>query len=186
MAANPHQDVMTVEEYLAAEETAEVKHEYVFGRVYAMSGGTIGHDAVGNNLRALIHTHLRGGPCRLCGPDVMLRISPDIYYYPDAFVVCDGPLDPRAREIWTPRLVIEVLSDSTEAHDRGDKFKQYQTLATLSDYLLVDGRERGVERFRRSEHGLWLYERYAPEASLTLESIGLTTPIAAFYDGTGL
>ena len=186
MAADPQPSETSVEDYLRGEVAGTVKHEYVSGHVYAMSGGTIGHDAVGNNLRALIHAHLRGGPCRLCGPDVLLRVSPEVYYYPDAFVVCEGPLDPNAREISTPRLVIEVLSDSTEANDRGEKFKNYQTLDTCEEYSLVDGRKRGVERFRRSERGLWVYQRYAPDALITLETIGLTCSVADIYDGTGL
>ena len=186
MVANPHENTITVEEYLAQEAVGNVKHEYVDGYVYAMSGGTLAHDVVGNNVRAIIRDHVRGGTCRLFGPDVILRVNPQIYYYPDALVVCEDALDLTEREVRSPRLVVEVLSDSTEANDRGDKFKNYQTLATLDEYFLVEARRRSVERFRRSERGLWIYQQYAPDASVTLESIGLTCSIADLYDGTGM
>lgn len=186
MAANPRPDVMTVEEYLRAEEASPVKHEYVRGHIYAMAGGTLGHDRACNSMRALIFGHLRGTTCYLQGPDVMLRVSPEIYYYSDAFVFCGDTIDTTAREVSRPRLIIEVLSDSTEAIDRGDKFKNYQTLGTCEEYLLVDGRRRRVERFRRSERKLWVYQQYDPTDTLMLETIGLTCTIADIYDGTGL
>lgn len=177
---------MTVDEYLALEQTAEVKHEYVDGHVYAMSGGTIGHDTIANNMRTLIHTHLGDGPCRILGPDIRLRISPKVYYYPDALVICGETIADDAIEVTTPRLVIEVLSESTEANDRGDKFANYQTLTTCQEYLLIDSRRRSVERFRRTADRLWLYQRYTPEESVTLDTIGLTCPIATFYRLTAL
>lgn len=186
MATEPEETSMTAEEYLALEEVSEVKHEYVAGHVYAMSGGTLAHDAVGNNVRALIRAHVRGSRCRLFGPDVILRVSPEVYYYPDALVVCDDAIDLSVREVRTPRLIVEVLSGSTEANDRGAKFMSYQTLDTFEEYLLVDARRRSVERFRRGERRLWIYQQYAPHASVSLETIGLTCAMADFYDGTGM
>src|SRR5205085_6831127 len=132
----PEPATMTVEEYLALEQTSQVKHEYVRGYVYAMSGGTIAHDLIANAVRAVIGTHLGDGPCMVLGPDVRLRVSEVIYYYPDAMVTCDESLDLGALEVQTPRLVIEVLSDPTEASDRGDKFANVQTLDSFEEYLL--------------------------------------------------
>src|SRR5690349_12581416 len=132
MATEPEETRMTAEEYLALEEVSEVKHEFVAGHVYAMSGGTLAHDTVSNNMRA----HVRGSRCRLFGPDVILRVSPEVYYYPDALVVCDDAIDLSVREVRTPRLIVEVLSGSTEANDRGAKFMNCQTLGTFEEYLL--------------------------------------------------
>lgn len=187
MVAHSESVTMTVQDYLALEESSQVKHEYVHGHVYAMSGGTIVHDIIANNVRAIIRDHLRGGSCRLLGPDVRLRVSPTVYYYPDAIVICDDTLDLTDIEVRTPRSIVEVLSGSTEAHDRGGKFADYQTLNEFDEYVLVDSQRRGVERFRRAGgRGLWMYQRHEPDASVTIETIGLTCAVAAFYEGTAL
>ncbi len=186
MVAKPDDVFMTVEEYLALEETSPVKHEYVDGHVYAMSGGTIDHDTIANNIRAILVTQVGDESCRALGPDVRVRINPSISYYPDALVTCDATIDGGEHELTTPRLIVEVLSDSTEANDRGDKFANYQTLDTFEEYLLVASRRRSVERFRRTGRGLWLYQRYPPYEGVTLEAIGLTLPIDAFYRRTRL
>lgn len=104
--------------------------------------------------RAAIDAHLSDGPCAVHGPDVLVRVNPTVSYYPDALVMCDDNPDLRSREVTTPRLIVEVLFESTEANDRGGKRANYQTLATFEEYLLVESRSRAVERFRRGEHGL--------------------------------
>lgn len=181
MAAEPDDVSMTVEEYLALEEISQIKHEFVNGHVYAMSGGTLDHDTIANNVRAAFLAHISDDLCRPAGPDVRVRVSATIAYYPDALVVCDATLRGADREIHTPRLIVEVLSDSTEANDRGDKFANYQSLASFEEYLLVASRRRAVERFHRSESGLWHYHRYGPDDTVALESVGLSCPVAAFY-----
>jgi len=188
MVAQTEDMIMSVEEYLSLEEVSPLKHAYVDGHVYAMSGGTLTHDTIANNVRGEIRTHLRtrGGPCRPFGPDVRLRVSPTVYYYPDALVICEADLDFGAIEVTAPCLIVEVLSHSTEADDRGGKFADYQTLEKFEEYVLVDSRRRAVECFRRTEHGLWLYQRYDGDATITLETVGLTRPIAIFYEDTPL
>ena len=181
MVAHPTSTILSVEEYLAFERQSSDKHEYVDGRLYAMAGGTSAHDRIGNNVRTALDTYFGDGPCAVHGPDMRLRTSPTIYYYPDAFVTCDEVIDPTADELTTARLVVEVLSDSTEAKDRGDKFANYQTLPAVEEYVLVDGRQRAVERFRRAANNLWTYQRYGPQDTVTLESIGLVVPVAALY-----
>lgn len=186
MVAHASETTMTVEEYLALEETSQIKHEYVDGHVYAMSGGTSARDRIANNVRIALDTHLGDGPCAVHGPDLRLRISPTVYYYPDALVICDENIGDDAIEVTTPRLIVEVLSDSTEAHDRGQKFAHYQALVTLEEYLLIDARRRVVECFRRGGPSLWTYQRYAPHESVTLDTIALSYPIATFYRRTRL
>src|SRR5438270_12418513 len=131
MVAQPNPAVLSVAEYLALEATSREKHEYVNGRLYAMAGGTNAHDRIGNNIRSLINIHLGDGPCILHGPDVRLRVSPTVYYYPDAFVTCGQDIGAAAIEFDAARLVVEVISDSTEASDRGEKFINFQPLAAF-------------------------------------------------------
>jgi Uma2 family endonuclease len=184
MVAERKQPTITVAEYLALEAASRTKHEYVHGYVYAMAGGTLDHDTIANGLRNIIFNHLGDGPCRINGPDVRVRVGQAIYYYPDALVTCDTTISGTSIEVTAPHLLVEVLSDSTEAVDRGNKFGDYQTLPSLKEYLLVDSRRRSVEIYRRAEHNRWLYERYSADAAITLESIGLTCSVAAFYRHT--
>ena len=177
---------LSVPEYRALEESSQIKHEYIHGHIYAMAGGSLAHDVVAHNVRALIDAHLGDGPCRVLGPDVRLRVDDDTYYYPDALVVCDEWLDLTAVEVSLPCLIVEVLSEGTEVRDRGIKYAGYQTLSSCVEYLLVDARRRTVERYWRSENGVWRSERRAADGSLTLESIGLTCPVDALYRRTSL
>ncbi len=186
MVAHPTQATMTVEEYLALEETSEVKYEYVRSYVYAMPDVTFAHDRIANNVRTAFHSHLGDGPWRMQGPSLRVRVGDDAYYYPDAFVMRDDTVDGTATEITTPRLIVEVLSQSTEANDRGDKFADYQTLASFEEYLLVSSRRRSVERYHRTAQGTWTYQRYAPHDAVTLETIGLSLPVGTLYRGTQL
>ncbi len=186
MAAHPKQATMTVEEYLALEEASEVKHEYVRGYVYAMPDVTLAHDRIANNVRTALHIHLDDGPWRMQGPSLRVRVGDDAYYYPDAFVMRDDTADGTATEVTTPRLVVEVLSQSTEANDPGDKFADYQTLATFEEYLLVSSWRRSVERYRRTVPGTWTYQRYTPHDTVTLATIGLSLPVGTLYRDTQL
>ncbi len=142
----------TVAEYRALEDASDVKHEYVDGYLYAMSGGTLDHDTIANNVRRILGDHLAdagaGGDSRdVRGPDVQLHTSPTVYYYPDAIVTCGQMLAGAATELHDATLVVEVLSDSTATRDRGEKFTSYQLLPSFAEYLLVDGRERAAERY---------------------------------------
>ena len=186
MAAPPSHQAMSVAEYLTLEEGSLEKHEYVDGRLYAMAGGTYAHDRIGNNVRALINAHLGDGPCVLNGPDVRLRITPTLYYYPDAFVTCDQDIDAGSTELSGAHLILEILSTSTEAADRGEKFGNYQTLATCTEYVLIDSRRRMVEHFRRADGANWLYHRYVDGETVTLVSIDLTMPVSTLYLATGV
>lgn len=99
MVAQRERLTTTVEDYLALEEASPVKHQYVDGQVQAVTGGTVDHDRIANMIRALLDAHLADGPCAVLGPDVRLRVSPTIYYYPDAFVTCDAAIDGGALEV---------------------------------------------------------------------------------------
>jgi Uma2 family endonuclease len=186
MIALSNYTLLTPEEYLQLEEKSPIKHEYIDGQVYAMAGTTDTHNLVAGNLYTIIRNHLRGSNCRVYFADVKVRLEKrNHFYYPDIIVTCDD----RDRETATyksyPKLIIEVLSDSTEAFDRGDKFNDYQTLDSLEEYVLVNSKHQRVETFRRGEQGLWILQTYQGE-SFSLESINLTASFSDLYEDVTL
>ncbi|MBE9076815.1 Uma2 family endonuclease [Romeria aff. gracilis LEGE 07310] len=183
MVALP-QPSLTPDEYLQLEAESPVKHEYIGGEVYAMAGATDAHVTIAGNLFALLRSHVRGTGCRAYIADMKVRIeSHNRFYYPDVMVTCD----PRDTETTSykrfPKLVVEVLSDSTEAFDRGDKFMDYQALDSLEEYVLTNTRHQRVECFRRNEAGLWVLQYYTPETdAFRLESMDFSDTLAILYE----
>ena len=169
--------------YLAWEEAQPDKHEYVRGEVFAMTGARREHVTVSLNLAAALKAHLRGGPCRVYMADMKLRIvAADLGLYPDVLVTCD-PRD-HAADLYMshPVLVVEVLSETTAAYDRGDKFAAYRKLEGLREYLLVDIPARRLECFRRNAEGHWvLYEASGAE-QCRLDSVDLDLPLAQVFE----
>ena len=182
MIALSNYNNLTPEEYLQFEEKSPIKHEYIEGQIYAMAGTTDTHNIVSGNIYTIIRNHLRGSDCRVYFTDVKVRLEKrNHFYYPDIIVTCDN----RDRETATykrfPKLIVEVLSDSTEAFDRGDKFNDYQTLESLEEYVLVNSKHQRVETFRRGEQGLWILQTYQQE-SFSLQSINLTASLRDLYE----
>lgn len=188
MVAQPIIAHMSVEEYLAAEATSSIKHEYVEGRVYAMWGGTLDHSRIGRNAVTLLENHLDGSPCEALNSDMQVQISPAIFLYPDAVVTCDERDLQRGQvlQIHHPKLIVEVLSESTEAADRGRKFAEYRQIAEFEEYLLLDSERIAADHFRRDSGGAWSFTSYAAGDTITLHSVGLTCQIDAFYRRTSL
>ncbi|NCS38612.1 MAG: Uma2 family endonuclease [Microcystis aeruginosa BS13-10] len=186
MIALSNYNNLTPEEYLQFEEKSPIKHEYIEGQIYAMAGTTDTHNIIGLNFTFIIRNHLRGSDCRVYFTDLKVRLEKrNHFYYPDIIVTCDD----RDRETATyksfPKLIIEVLSDSTEAFDRGDKFNDYQTLESLQEYVLVNSKHQRVETFRRGEQGLWILQTYQQE-SFSLQSINLTASFRDLYEDVTL
>ncbi|MEA5507240.1 Uma2 family endonuclease [Halotia wernerae UHCC 0503] len=179
---------LTPQRYLQLEEKSNIKHEYIDGQVYAMAGTTDTHNTIALNLALLIRNHLRGSDCRVYFADIKARIEKrNRFYYPDIIVTCD----PKDRENSTykcfPKLIIEVLSDSTEAFDRGDKFNDYQTLDSLEEYVLVNTKHQRFETFRRNDQGLWVLQTYTPDdQTFELQSINLTATFTDLYENVEL
>jgi Uma2 family endonuclease len=179
---------ITPEAYLQLEEKSNIKHEYLDGQVYAMAGTTDTHNTIALNLALLIRNHFRGSDCRVYFADIKARIEKrNRFYYPDIIVTCD----PKDRETSTyksfPKLIIEVLSESTEAFDRGDKFNDYQTLDTLEEYVLVNTKHYRFETFRRNDQGLWVLQTYTPDdQTFKLQSINLTASFTDLYQDVEL
>jgi Uma2 family endonuclease len=178
---------MTVEEYLAWESGQEVRHEYIYGEVRAMTGGTIPHNDIALNCYRILYSQVRSQGCRINVADVKVQVNSDgLYYYPDVVVSCD-PQDQNARQfLQAPILIIEVMSPSTEVRDRGRKFTRYQTIPSLQEYVLVNSEMVSVECYRRGEGRMWLYSPYTEADVMLLPSIGLEFPIELLYEGVVL
>jgi Uma2 family endonuclease len=177
---------VTPEEYLAAERLSETRSEYLDGGVFPMPGGGLNHNQITLNLALELGTQLRTTPCRVLWMDLKVRM-PDSrkFCYPDLVVVCAELQfhDDRKDVILNPDLVVEVLSPSTEAFDRGAKFRAYQTMESLKEYLLVSQGKPLIEQYLRNDDGEWRYRAAEGlESALTLPSIGCTLNLGAVYD----
>ena len=178
---------ISAEDYLEGEKTSPIKHEYIQGQVYAMAGASDAHVTISLNFASMLRSHLRGGECRVYITDMKAQIeSLNSYYYPDVMVTCDR----RDREFdyfkRYPTLIVEVVSPSTEAFDRGDKFIDYQTLETLSEYVLISQTRFRVDCFRRNAEGQWVLYSYTPGEEVYLASIDFRTELAAIYEDVSL
>jgi Uma2 family endonuclease len=181
----------TFEDYLAAERAElHIRHEYVAGEVFAMVGATATHNIIVANLIGGLWTQMKGSPCFVYSNDMRVRIeSADASLYPDVLAHCGDPQfhDDRQDVLLNPALVVEVLSPSTEAYDRGDKFAIYRRLPSLQEYLLVSQERMRAELFLRGPDGRWLLGEYSgPEESVPLESVGCALPLSEIYDKVGL
>ncbi|MBD2678475.1 MULTISPECIES: Uma2 family endonuclease [Nostoc] len=181
MVALPDRILMSAEEYLVWEPTQEQRYEYWDGEVVAMSGGTRNHNRVCANFFRLLDDALADRSCEVYIVDVKVQVEPgQKYFYPDVVVTCDErDTDPQL--IQFPCLIIEVLSPSTEAADRGKKFAKYRQSPTLEEYVLVQVEQPGVEVFRRSEQGKWVLSEYNFDEILRLESVDVEIAIADLY-----
>jgi Uma2 family endonuclease len=161
-------------EYLRWEAEQPGKHEYVAGEVFAMGGASRRHVTVSGNLFAALSQALDGTPCRAYMADMKVEAAKDTaYFYPDVLVTCD-PADHKADlAMSAPTLVAEVLSPSTAAYDRGDKFAAYRGIPSLREYVLIDSDQKKVELYRRGEDGLWVLRDIAPDTPLELTSVGV-------------
>ncbi len=174
---------LTPDEYFAWEEQQLFRHEYLNGEVYAMSGGSINHSDIAGNFLALLKTHMRGRGCKVLNSDARVNIlNTTDYVYPDLSVTCDERDKTTKQFITYPCLVIEVLSPSTEAYDRGNKFRMYRQNPSLQEYVLVDSEAIAIEIFRRSHEGSWQILNYQAGDSVELSSVGLTFPTEEIYE----
>lgn len=177
---------VTPDEYLAVERLSETRSEYLDGVVCPMTGGSLTHIQITGNLVIELGTQLRSRPCRVLAIDLKVRM-PDSrkFFYPDVTVVCDKPQfhDERRDIILNPVLIIEVLSPSTEAFDRGAKFQAYQTIESLKEYVLVAQDSPTIEQFVRQADGKWTYTAVTGlESSIVLPSVECTLNLSAVYD----
>ena len=178
---------MTAAEYLAFEEASDERHEFHDGLVVSMAASTPRHSLITANCCGASWGRLQGSRCRVYSTDLMTAVAAaNRYVYPDVPIVCDdleyAPEDEREMIIINPRLVIEVLSPSTEGRDRGEKFRAYRTLVSFREYVLVSQSMPLVETFLRHEDGSWRILTYSGlEEDLELASVGIVLPMAEIY-----
>lgn len=171
------------QEYFDWEAQQLERHEYFDGEVYAMAGGTLAHGRIGLNIGAVLKSHVRDAGCTTFNSDCKLGITENgPFTYPDVSVSCDDRDRTAQQFIQSPCLIIEVLSPSTEAYDRGGKFKLYRRLSSLQEYVLVGSESQSVEVFRRNPSGSWEFMAYGEGDEITLSSIDLRVAIEAFYE----
>lgn len=177
---------MTVAAYLEWEPRQELRYEFVSGAIVAMTGGTLPHNDIAINLLTALRPHIRTQGCRINIADAKVQVTSSIYRYPDLVVSCDDRDRTALNAIQYPKLVIEVLSPGTEALDRGDKFKEYRSLPSLEEYVLINSTQINVEIYRRGEGRLWLYTAYQSPDLIKLESVGFEFPITLVYEDVSL
>ena len=178
MSATPKHVHLTVEEYLAREKSGEVRHEYVDGNVYAMVGGTLAHNMITRNVARLLDEAVRRAGCHVFTSDVKVKTA-NAFYYPDVVVDCDST-DFDVDFITTPKLVVEVLSPSTERTDTVEKRAAYQSIETLQEYVLVSPDKREIQIYRRGDAD-WALETYAETDSIQFRSVGLETSASTVF-----
>jgi len=187
MIANLNYQYISPEEYLEAEMLSAIKHEYRQGQVYAMAGASDAHVLITGNLLTLLRNHVRGKGCLVYVTDMKAQIDKaNTFYYPDIMVTCDER--DRTEEYFKryPCLIIEVLSRTTEAFDRGDKFADYRKLDTLQEYVLISSDQVRVDCFRRNSEGRWVLYPYTAGEEVHLASLDFRTAIANLYEDVSL
>ena len=171
-------------DYLALERASEVKHEFFDGEMFLMAGGTMEHSQVAANVIGELREQLTDSPCRVLTSDMKIKLPTGLYTYPDASVVCDQPQyeDDRKDVLLNPLLVVEVLSPSTEAYDRGQKFRHYQTCPSLREYVLIAQDRSAVDHYLRQPSGQWLLTTFESlDATMPLPSLGVGLRLSEIY-----
>jgi Uma2 family endonuclease len=188
MIATPDRPYMTPEDYLEWEAQQEVRHEYLHGEVYAMTGGTLPHNTIAINLTTLLKQPVRHRGCRIFMADVKVQISAagNPYFYPDVVVSCHPEDRQSTKYLKHPCLIVEVLSPGTEAYDRGEKFAQYRRLESLQEYVLINSEKLSVEVFRLNERQKWELTPYTASEIIQFSSIEFECPIELLYEDVEL
>lgn len=184
--------LVTPEEYLAFERKSDERHEWLDGVIRQMAGESPQHSIIGANVITIFNLQLRGRPCATFSPNMKVysRLATDpalkgLFSYTDTLVVCDPPQfhDRHGDVLTNPKVIVEVLSDSTERYDRSEKFERYAQNASLTDYILISQHRPCIEHFARQQNGQWLYNRATTlEESIYLASIDCRLALAEVYD----
>lgn len=182
VASKENTPQLAPEEYFAWEEQQLEKHEYINGEVYAMSGGSINHSRIAIRFTSLFDQHLDNSGCITGNSDLRVNIvETNNYTYPDASVTCDDRDKITTQYITYPCLIVEVLSATTEAYDRGHKFRMYRNNPALIDYLLVSSNSIEMDLYHKNDAGDWLIINYQEGDTIELKSINLSFPIEQVY-----
>ncbi len=182
---SPAEQRFTLKEYLALERRAECKHEFIDGQIVAMTGASANHNQIAMNVGVSLYLQLGDKPCRVFQSDMRVQVDPARFYtYPDLVVVCgeeqygDGELD----MLLNPTLIVEILSPSTEAYDRGEKFRRYRSVGSLQEYVLIAQDRPHVERFMGQSGGDWVLSEFEElDTGVDLKSIGCQLLMSDVY-----
>jgi Uma2 family endonuclease len=189
MTSSVRQPRLTFAEYLVLERGSETKHEFLDGRTWAMAGGTIEHAQLAANVIGELHAQLRGRGCRVFTSDLRVRVAATgLATYPDVTVVC-GAIEPDADDEHTvrnPVVLVEVLSDSTEAYDRSEKFAHYRRIPSLRAYVLVSQTEARIEVYGRNDDGSWTLHEARPPGAAVIAAVDCRLDVATVYEEVSL
>ena len=174
---------ITPEAYLEGEKVAEIRHEYVDGEIFAMAGGSDAHARICGNAFFLLKAHLRGSQCSTYLADMKAQADSTKYFYPDVMVTCDEGDRKSNYTKSHPVLIIEVLSKSTEAYDRGKKFEYYRQMDSLQEYVLITQSEYHVDVFRKNAQQRWeLFNFIGADTELCFSSVDCCFTLAELYE----
>ncbi|MGB0678359.1 MAG: Uma2 family endonuclease [Polyangiales bacterium] len=183
---------LSIDDYLAGEAESRVRHEYVDGVAYAMGGARDAHVTIALNVASFLREKLRGSGCRVYMADMKVHhVEQERFFYPDVFVTCDPADHGRPLYKCAPKVIIEVLSASTAAYDRGQKFAYYRAFASLETYLLIESEGRAVDLYQRSALAGdvtpgWMLRPYDGDDVITLAPLHLQLPLATVYEDVTL
>jgi Uma2 family endonuclease len=184
MSAVP-KPLLSEQDYLCRERAADFKSEFHRGEMFAMSGATRPHILIVGNLVAHLKQHLRDSDCEVYSNDMRVKVTATgLYTYPDVVVACGKPqfIDGEFDTLLNPKVLIEVLSESTEAYDRGDKARMYRQIPSLQEYVIVSQSQPLVESYLRQDGEKWLFRAAAAiESDLALDSLGIRIPLSEIY-----
>lgn len=186
MALNKVERKWTFEEYLAYEEETGIKHEYLDGEIYAMTGGTKKHAVISTNCTRVIGNQILDSGCYVTNSEMRVQISPTKFVYPDFVVVCgkDEFMDDKEITLLNPTLVAEVISESSEKYDRGLKSEYYRSVTSLKHYLIVEQNRVYVQLYTRGEDDKWIFQEFNQrDMTVPLDAIGVTLAINDVYRG---
>ncbi len=184
MAEPARKLTITFAEYLEQEKASLTKHEFLAGEVFAMAGGTLEHGRLASKVDGELRAQLRGRPCEVFSSDVLVRVlATDLGTYPNLSVACGRiETDPaNANALTNPVVLVEVLSEGTEAYDRGEKFAHYRRIPSLREYVLVSQQRRRIEVFRRNEDDTWTLHEAGPGQAVKVASIGCELAVDEVY-----
>jgi len=183
MVAQPQRKPISVEDYLTLDRNSvDARYEYIDGYAYLMSGGTLDHSTISINITSLLRNSLRGSSCRVYNSDARVCLSESRYVFPDASVSCDERDRGTGDTVYFPRLIVEVLSPSTEAYDRGKKFVYYRACPTVEEYVLVDTQLQAVDVYRRATDTLWTLHLFEAGDQVELTSLGISFSMSDIYE----
>ena len=174
---------LSLGDFIAWENEQPDRHEFHHGEVFAMVGGRRSHGRVIMNLGRRLSERLDGSPCQAFAESMKVQIADDTVLYPDIFVTCDQADLATEMIFRSPTLVIEVLSPTTQAYDRSQKFALYRRLATLKEYILVDPDTRRIEAFRRNADDQWVFHDMSQDEAMAVPCLDLSVPMTQVFDG---